>query len=453
MEKLAWNAALVEKYNINGPRYTSYPTALELRSGFSDARVAAALLDSDEPLSLYLHIPFCHQLCYYCGCNKVVTRHQEKADRYLDALAAELKIYAPLTAHRKKRHLHLGGGTPTFLSSSQLTRLMSLLKSELGFDPAEAGEISIEIDPRSCSKGKLAHLRRLGFNRVSFGVQDFNQDVQIAINRVQPLALIEALVKESRALGYASINLDVVYGLPYQTAENFNYTLRTLIALNPDRVSMFSYAHLPSRFAAQRKIPENEMLQGAEKQQLLLQAIATLGAAGYQSIGMDHFARADDELAVAQREGRMQRNFQGYTTHGSDALLGLGVSSISQVNGVIWQHAKDLPDYFCRINDAQVPLDKGFELSQDDKIRSAVISQLICHFHFDFDTLSRRWGIDSKAYFAQALEELKPYQTDGLVEVNDSGVQVTALGRLWVRLICACFDAYQRKGNQFSKVV
>lgn len=453
MEKLAWNAQLVEKYNINGPRYTSYPTALELRSGFDDPEVKVALLDNDQPLSLYLHIPFCHQLCYYCGCNKVVTRHQEKADRYLDALAAELSIYAPLIAHRDKRHLHLGGGTPTFLTSSQLTRLMFLLKSKLGFNPAEAGEVSIEIDPRSCSKAKLAHLRQLGFNRVSFGVQDFNQEVQIAINRVQPLALIEALVKESRTLGFSSINLDVVYGLPYQTASNFDSTLQTLIALNPDRVSMFSYAHLPSRFAAQRKIPENEMLQGAEKQQLLLRAIAELTQAGYQSIGMDHFARADDELAVAQREGRMQRNFQGYTTHGSDALLGLGVSSISQVNGVIWQHAKDLPDYFCRINDAQVPVDKGFALSQDDKIRSSVISQLICHFNLDFATVSRHWGIDPQAYFAQALEDLKPYQNDGLVEVTDSGVQVTALGRLWVRLICACFDAYQRKGNQFSKVV
>ena len=453
MEKLTWSPQLVEKYNINGPRYTSYPTALELRSGFSEERVAAALLDSDEPLSLYVHIPFCHQLCYYCGCNKVVTRHQEKADRYLDALAAELKVYAPLVAHRDKRQLHLGGGTPTFLSASQLTRLMSMLKAELGFDPAAAGEISIEIDPRSCSKGKLAHLRQLGFNRVSFGVQDFNQDVQIAINRVQPLALIEALVNESRALGFSSINLDVVYGLPYQTAENFDYTLATLVALNPDRVSMFSYAHLPSRFAAQRKIPESEMLQGAEKQQLLLRAISTLGQAGYQSIGMDHFARADDELAVAQREGRMQRNFQGYTTHGSDALLGLGVSSISQVNGVIWQHAKDLPDYFCRVDGAQVPVDKGFALSEDDKIRSAVISQMICHFNLDFATVSRHWGIDAKAYFAQAIEDLQPYQDDGLVEVTDTGVQVTTLGRLWVRLICACFDAYQRKGTQFSKVV
>lgn len=453
MQQLAWNRQLVDKYNMNGPRYTSYPTALELRSGFANDKLEAALLESDQPLSLYLHIPFCHQLCYYCGCNKVVTRHQDKADRYLTALAEELKLYAPLVAHREKRHLHLGGGTPTFLSSSQLTRLMALLQTELGFSPAQAGEVSIEIDPRSCDKGKLAHLRKLGFNRVSFGVQDFNDEVQIAINRVQPLQLVRSLVNEARALGFASINLDIVYGLPHQTQANFAYTLNTLLSLQPDRVSMFSYAHLPSRFAAQRKIPEEAMLQGAQKQQLLLQAIDALSAAGYQSIGMDHFAKPHDELAVAQRENRMQRNFQGYTTHGSDSLLGLGVSSISQVNGVIWQHAKDLPDYYSRLMDQALPVDKGFSLSRDDRLRGAVISELICHFHVDLAAVAEQWKIDPERYFAAALQQLQPYIEDGLVTVDQHNIQVTRLGRLWVRLICACFDVYQRQGNNFSKVI
>ena len=454
MQAVPFNSALVAKYNIHGPRYTSYPTALALRSGFPTSAVTAALAASDTPLSLYIHLPFCHHLCYYCGCNRVITRHQDKADIYLAALGAEMQLYAPHIKRRGLQHLHLGGGTPTFLTHAQLTQLMALLQQHLGFDPRVAGEVSIEIDPRTCDNAKLSHLRELGFNRVSFGVQDFNQEVQVAINRVQSEAMVADLVAHAKAEGFESINLDLVYGLPYQTAANFTDTLDKVIALDPDRISMFSYAHLPQRFAAQRKLPEHEMLQGADKQALLLQSITRFGDAGYQFIGMDHFAKATDSLAIAQQNGSMQRNFQGYTTHGSGALLGLGVSSISQVDGVIWQHEKDLVPYYDRVYDHQLPVSKGFRLSNDDRIRAVLISQLICHFELDIEAFAQQWDIEFTQYFAGALAQLANYVDDGMVTIDERHIRITKLGRLWVRVICAAFDAHLNIAtNHYSKVV
>ena len=454
MQAVPINSALVTKYNIHGPRYTSYPTALALRGGFPSSAVTAALAASNEPLSAYIHLPFCHHLCYYCGCNRVITRHQEKADIYLAALGTEIQRYAPHIQHRGLHHLHLGGGTPTFLTNTQLTQLMALLEQHLDFNPQAAGEVSIEIDPRTCDKAKLSHLRQLGFNRVSFGVQDFNQAVQVAINRVQSEAMVANLVAHAKAEGFESINLDLVYGLPYQTANHFADTLDKVVALDPDRISMFSYAHLPERFAAQRKLPEHEMLQGAEKQALLLQSIARFGDAGYQFIGMDHFAKATDALAVAQQNGTMQRNFQGYTTHGSGALLGLGVSSISQVDGVIWQHEKDLVPYYDRVYANQLPIAKGFKLSHDDRIRAALISQLICHFELDTHAFAQQWDIDFQCYFAGPLSQLTDYINDGMVTVDDHFISITTLGRLWVRVICAVFDAHLNlTTNRYSKVI
>lgn len=449
-----WDAATVQKYNIKGPRYTSYPTALALESNFNPQLVEQALRSDSRPLSLYIHLPFCHKLCYYCGCNRVITRHQHKADEYLDALSQEMRLYAPFITHRQLRNLHLGGGTPTFLNEAQLSRLMTILKDELGFSAAHADEVSIEIDPRNCSTEKLAHLRALGFNRVSYGVQDFNGDVQITINRVQSEALVQNLVNASKKLGFTSINLDLVYGLPHQNLDNFRYSLDKVIELDPDRVSMFSYAHLPSRFAAQRKIPDHTLLQGADKQALLLAGIDKLNAAGYQFIGMDHFAKSSDSLAQAQREQRMQRNFQGYTTHGSDALLWLGVSSISQVNGVIWQHEKALSPYYQYIADTQLPVIKGVQLSCDDRMRAELISQLICHFNLDIKAFEQRWEIDFSSYFADALAKLSNFEQDGVVAVTPTKIKVTEFGRLWVRVVCAAFDAYlKHQVEQYSKVV
>lgn len=453
MQTIQWDRKLINKYNINGPRYTSYPTALALTPDFDPARIHAAIRQSSDELSLYVHIPFCHKLCYYCGCNKVVTRHQHKADTYLDALAQEIALYAPMLEGKRINQLHLGGGTPTFLTEAQLSRLMALLHQHLRIN-ADA-EISIEIDPRSCSDDKLRHLRHLGFNRVSFGVQDLDEKVQIAINRVQDTDLIRHQVALSRELGFTSINLDLIYGLPFQHPASFSETVDEIICLNPDRISLFSYAHLPERFAAQRKISTASLPDAPLKLQLMQLAITRFVSAGYQFIGMDHFAKPTDALAKAQQAGKLQRNFQGYTTAGQDALIGLGVSSISQVNGVLWQNSKDVAEYYAAINAGQMPVERGFNLNGDDKLRSALISQLICHFELDIAAFSRKWQLDSFwQYFAEALERLQPYMEDGLVEVYAGRIKVTDAGRLWVRSICACFDAYLTQGQQrYSKVV
>jgi oxygen-independent coproporphyrinogen-3 oxidase len=331
---------------------------------------------------------------------------------------------------------------------------MQLLRQHFVFK-ADA-ELSIEIDPRSCSLEKLAHLRQLGFSRVSFGVQDFDEQVQIAINRVQSEDLVRSLVLEAKRLGFSSINLDLVYGLPYQKPASFLHSLDSVLQLDPDRVSLFSYAHMPTRFAAQRKIPTQSLPQGEDKLALLQLAITHFSNAGYQCIGMDHFAKATDSLAIAQQQGKLQRNFQGYTTAGQDALIGLGVSSISQVNGVIWQNQKELQHYQQQLSAGQLPVERGFSLSQDDKIRAALISQLICHFELDIPAFCQSFGIsDFWCYFADALPKLDPLIADGLVLCSDKHIQVTALGRLLVRLVCASFDRYlQHNTNQsYSKVV
>jgi oxygen-independent coproporphyrinogen-3 oxidase len=452
--QMLWSADLIQKYSVNGPRYTSYPTALSLQPDFPASAVQAALAGSDNQLCLYLHIPFCQQLCYYCGCNKIVTRHSEKADVYLQNLVTEMALYQPLLSDKIISQLHLGGGTPTFLTQDQLSLLMQLLRQHFVFKTD--AELSIEIDPRSCSLEKLAHLRQLGFSRVSFGVQDFDEQVQITINRVQSEDLVRSLVLEAKGLGFSSINLDLVYGLPYQRPERFLQTLQSVLQLDPDRVSLFSYAHMPTRFAAQRKIPTQSLPQAEDKLALLQLAIKEFSDAGYQCIGMDHFAKTTDSLAIAQQQGKLQRNFQGYTTAGQDALIGLGVSSISQVNGVIWQNQKELSHYQQQLNDGQLPLERGFSLSQDDKIRAALISQLICHFKLDIPDFCQRFALeDFWSYFADALPKLDPLIADGLVQCSDSVIQVTPLGRLLVRLVCASFDRYLHQANSlsYSKVV
>ncbi|MGQ4277496.1 oxygen-independent coproporphyrinogen III oxidase [Pseudidiomarina sp. E22-M8] len=455
MTAVTWDQELIDKYNINGPRYTSYPTALALQPNFAHDTVRETLANAPRELSLYLHLPFCHKLCYYCGCNKVITRHQHKADRYLDLLAEEMAMYSELMGDRVITQIHLGGGTPTFLTETQLTRLHTLLNRF--FLISAAAELSIEIDPRSCSDEKLRHLRTLGFNRVSYGVQDFDEKVQIAINRVQDTELIKHQVQLSRELGFSSINLDLIYGLPYQQPTSFAASIDQVIELAPDRVSLFSYAHLPQRFAGQRKIPDSSLPSAPIKLELLQLGITRFSAAGYQFIGMDHFAKVDDELAIAQQQGRLQRNFQGYTTAGQDCMLGLGASSISQINGVLWQNSKDLPDYYRALEANQLPVVKGFVLSEDDRLRAALIAQLICHFELDIIGFSETWGIDHFwNYFAAAQAKLQPFIEDGLVEVGGGVIQVTERGRLWVRSICACFDAYldsEATAPRYSKVV
>ncbi|MEG3126307.1 oxygen-independent coproporphyrinogen III oxidase [Pantoea cypripedii] len=454
-QQIEWDQRLIEKYNYAGPRYTSYPTALEFSENFGEADFQQAVTRyPDRPLSLYVHIPFCHRLCYFCGCNKIVTRQLHKADRYLDVLEQEIKQRAPLFTGRSVTQLHWGGGTPTFLNQQQVSRLVGLLRSH--FTLADDVEMSIEVDPREIELEMIDHLRSLGFNRLSMGVQDFNKAVQEKVNRVQDEAMIFALVQRARDQGFRSVSIDLIYGLPLQTPESFAFTLQRVIALNPDRLSVFNYAHLPALFAAQRKIKEDELPNAAQKLEILQQTIATLTGVGYQFIGMDHFARPDDELAVAQRAGELHRNFQGYTTQGDTDLLGLGVSAISMIGDSYAQNHKDLNTWYASVEEQGNALWRGLTLSEDDCLRRDVIKALICNFALDFAAIEAQWPIVFKRYFAEDLGLLAPLVADGLLEQHEDGLRVTGIGRLLIRNICMCFDVYLRqkaRQQQFSRVI
>ncbi|ESP94085.1 oxygen-independent coproporphyrinogen III oxidase [Pseudoalteromonas luteoviolacea] len=450
-----WEDSLIQKYNISGPRYTSYPTALSLTSGYDQTALTNAIANSsNRALSLYIHIPFCHQLCYYCGCNKIITRHQSKADVYLDHLVQEIEAQAPLFKDYHVEQLHLGGGTPTFLTTAQMARLIAALEQH--FDFTHTAQRGIEIDPRSLADGMLVSLKEMGFNRVSFGVQDFNDEVQAAVNRPQQIDEVLSVLQQARALGFKSINMDMIYGLPHQTPETYQATIAQLIDLAPDRVSLFNYAHLPDRFAAQRKLKEQDMPTPEQKLTIFKATLECMTQAGYQYIGMDHFAKHDDELAIAQREGQLHRNFQGYTTHGNCDLLGLGVSSISQIGNAILQNEKELKPYYHAVSEQRNAISKGISLTQDDLIRAAVIKQLICHFELDKASISEQFNLDFDEYFEHACIALAPLEKDGLVINNQNTITVTAKGTLFIRIICMCFDAYlqqQIKNTRFSRVI
>ncbi|MFM1686034.1 oxygen-independent coproporphyrinogen III oxidase [Aeromonas salmonicida] len=454
-EQIVWDQALIEKYNYSGPRYTSYPTALEFNESFGyPDLVRAAGQYPTRNLSLYVHIPFCHKLCYYCGCNKVITRHQHKADQYLDYLEQEIKAQAPLFKHRLVTQLHWGGGTPTYLNEAQTRRLMAMLREHFQF--AEEGEISIEVDPREIELTMLDVLREVGFNRISLGVQDFNKAVQVAVNREQDNDFIRAMLERARALGFRSTNLDLIYGLPHQNRESFHHTLEEVLKTDPARLSIFNYAHLPSRFAAQHKLKEEDMPAPREKLAMLQDTIAFLTGQGYQFIGMDHFAKPDDELAVAQREGKLHRNFQGYTTQGDCDLLGLGVSSISMIGDAYSQNQKELKAYYAQVEELGHAQWKGCTLNQDDLIRREVIKRLICDFSLNFAAIEQAYGLVFKAYFADDLKLLQTFIDDGLVRMTDDGLEVVSTGQLLIRNICMCFDVYLRskaRQQQFSRVI
>ncbi|CAK9886894.1 MAG: Oxygen-independent coproporphyrinogen III oxidase [Candidatus Erwinia impunctatus] len=452
-QTIEWDLNLIQKYNISGPRYTSYPTALEFSPAYQESDFLAAVQRYPErPLSLYLHIPFCHQLCYFCGCNKIVTRHGHKADLYLDALEKEIIARAPLFAQRTVTQMHWGGGTPTFLSPAQISRLMRLLRDSFTF--SDKAEMSIEIDPREIELSVLDHLYECGFSRLSMGIQDFNPAVQKKINRIQDEAMIFDLVTRGRALGFSSVNLDLIYGLPLQTPDSFASTLEKVVALNPDRLSVFNYAHMPALFAAQRKIKEQDLPDAGEKLAILQQSITALTQQGYQFIGMDHFARPDDELAMAQRAGRLHRNFQGYTTQGDTDLLGFGVSAISMIGDSYAQNQKEIKAYYQQIEWQGNALWRGVSLSTDDCLRRDVIKTIICNFSLKFADFGLK-SEDFLRYFADDMMQLQPLIEDGLVTCDETGLQVTARGRMLVRNICMCFDRYlrQNSGTQFSRVI
>lgn len=451
-----WDQTLINKYNVSGPRYTSYPTALSLRDGYQQQDLLSAVESStSRSLSLYIHIPFCSQLCYYCGCNKIITRHQSKADTYLDFLAKEITAQASLFKNYTVEQLHLGGGTPTFLTAKQMTRLMALLEQHFNF--TSTTERGIEIDPRSLADNMLVDLRMLGFNRVSFGIQDFNDDVQLAVNRPQNADTVKQLITQARELGFQSINVDMIYGLPLQTPESFKQTIEQLIELSPDRVSVFNYAHLPERFAAQRKIKDADLPSAHNKLTMFKNTLEQMTQAGYQFIGMDHFAKTDNELAVAQNEGKLHRNFQGYTTHGNCDLLGLGVSSISQIGTAILQNQKELKHYYHSVEtQSGCALNKGMHLTHDDVIRADAIKQLICQFELDIQDFSEKHALIFNDYFEDALLALVPLIKDELVTITNNKISVTPRGNLFIRIICMCFDAHLQKqinATRFSRVI
>lgn len=454
-EKISWNQALIEKYNYSGPRYTSYPTAIEFHKEYTDAQFKEAIVESDKRnLSLYIHIPFCHKLCYYCGCNKIITRHAHKADQYLDYLEREINARAELFKDYTVTQMHWGGGTPTFLSHDQIRRLTSLLKEKFNF--ADEGEFAIEVDPREIELDTLEVLKEVGFNRISVGVQDFNKEVQVAVNREQDEQFIFDLINRARELGFGSTNIDLIYGLPFQTPESFAKTLERVRDLDPDRLSVFNYAHLPHRFAAQRKIKDENLPSAPMKLKILENSINTLVDYGYQFIGMDHFAKPDDELSRLQNAGQLHRNFQGYTTQPDADLLGLGASAISNIGKSYAQNAVDLKDYYQAMDDNGHAMIKGCGLETDDFIRREVIKQLICHFKLDKKAIESQWDINFNDYFAEDEKLLKPFIEDDLVVLTEDRIEVTAQGRLLIRNICMCFDRYLRdkaRQQQFSRVI
>lgn len=454
-DAIIWDLALIRKYNYSGPRYTSYPTALEFNQQYSDSDfIASAHRYPQRPLSLYVHIPFCHKLCYFCGCNKLVTRQKHKADEYLAVLEKEIAARAPLFAGRKVHQMHWGGGTPTYLDKAQISRLTGMLRQH--FDFAADAELSIEIDPREIELDVIDHLRAEGFNRLSMGVQDFNKEVQRLVNREQDEATIFALVERARETGFDSVSIDLIYGLPKQTPESFAFTLKRVAELSPDRLSVFNYAHLPNLFAAQRKIKDEDLPSAEQKLTILQQTIESLTGSGYQFIGMDHFAKPDDELAIAQNNGILHRNFQGYTTHEECDLLGFGVSAISMLGDHYAQNQKDLKTWYAQVEERGNGLCRGLVLTEEDCLRRDVIKALICNFRLDYAQIEKQYNLNFKTHFAEDMQLLQPMADDGLVEIRDDALVVTPRGRLLIRNICMCFDTYlrnQMRQRQFSRVI
>jgi oxygen-independent coproporphyrinogen-3 oxidase len=442
---------LINRYDKPGPSYTSYPPATEFHDQISESDYRDWTRLSNEepipkPLSLYFHIPFCSSICYYCTCNKVITTRKERAEPYLQDLYREIEIQASLfDKDREVRELHWGGGTPGFLNHQQSQQLMEQIARHFKLKNDRGSDYSIEVDPRVMEKDGVAHLRNLGFNRISIGIQDFDEQVQRAVNRIQSLKTTSTVINDARRLGFRSINVDLIYGLPHQTLESFARTLTAVINFDPDRISIYNYAHLPHRFPPQRQIKADDLPDSSEKLAILHSAIDKLCAAGYEYIGMDHFTRPDDALAVAQREGNLQRNFQGYSAQAQCDSVGFGIAAISHVSDNFSQNTTDLGAYHDILDNQQLPVVRGFHSEQDDLLRREIIHDLACHFRLDLHRVAKRWGIDFAQYFEKELLQLHDMEEDGLVELSDDEIVVGETGRLLVRNICMVFDSYQQK--------
>ncbi len=453
---------LLRRFDVSGPRYTSYPTADRFVEAFSVEDYTQALKQRRSgaaamtlPLSLYVHIPFCESLCYYCACNKIITKHHDRAAPYLRYLSREVDLHTEhLGVGQTVTQLHLGGGTPTFLSDDELRELMGMLRRS--FSLALGGEYSIEVDPRTIDASRLDTLAELGFNRLSFGVQDFDPEVQKAVHRVQPAEQVFALVEAARQRGFESINVDLIYGLPQQNPESFDRTLAQVVELRPERIALYAYAHLPERFKPQRRISTVEIPSGAAKVAMLARSMAAFIGAGYVYVGMDHFALPTDALAIAKRQGRLHRNFQGYSTQPDCDLIGLGVSSIGRIGATYSQNAKTMEEYCDYLDQGRFPVVRGLALSRDDLVRRSVIMALMCQGEVVIESIELAYLVEFRTYFAAEIEALDKLADQGLVTMNESGIQVTAMGWFFVRAVAMVFDRYlqtDRTRARFSKII
>ncbi len=451
---------VLKRFDVSGPRYTSYPTADRFVEAFGEDDYLQAIEQRNMgglalPLSLYVHIPFCESLCFYCACNKIVTKHHERATEYLRYLTREVDLHiSKLGQGQTISQLHLGGGTPTFLSDDELEELMAMLRRNFKLDPS--GEYSIEIDPRTVTEERLARIAAMGFNRLSFGVQDFDHEVQKAVHRIQPAEQVFDLVAASRRLGFQSINVDLIYGLPMQTAESFQRTLKQVASLHPDRIALYAYAHLPERFKPQRRINDYELPTAGDKLSMLSNAIAAFLGNGYVYVGMDHFALPEDSLAIAKRQGRLHRNFQGYSTQPDCDQISLGVSAIGRIGPTYSQNAKTIEEYYDMLDQGRLPIVRGLPLTRDDLVRRAVIMALMCQGRVQYESINLAYLIDFKEYFEAELKSLEDLARDGLVEIDASGIQVTGLGWYFVRAVAMVFDRYlqaDRNRARFSRII
>jgi oxygen-independent coproporphyrinogen III oxidase len=465
---------VLRRFDQSGPRYTSYPTADRFVEAFEEQNLTSAIdmqralgRTVTQPLSVYVHLPFCESLCYYCACNKIITRHHDKADEYLHYLGKEIELYANLLRQKavgsNLRHgssrihvnqLHLGGGTPTFLSDTQLAKMMGSLREHFHFD--EVGEYAIEIDPRTVDADRLANLKTLGFNRLSLGVQDFDEQVQKAVHRIQPFAAVAQLMAQARSIGFESINMDLIYGLPRQTLASIEKTLAQVIGLRPERIALYAYAHLPERFKPQRRIDAAQLPVASDKTAMLELALNMFSKAGYVYVGMDHFALPTDALAIAKRQGRLHRNFQGYSTQPDSDLIGLGVSSIGKIGASYSQNAKTLQEYYDHLDQDRLPVVRGIGLGRDDVLRRAVIMSIMCQGTVHFESIEQAHLIDFSAYFETEMRALQSMADDGLVDLNANGIEVTEAGWYLVRAVAMVFDRYlqaDRQRQRYSRII
>jgi len=462
MSDIHFDSKLIARYGGTGPRYTSYPTAPHFSDEFTAGEYQRHALRSNEvlnpsPLSLYVHIPFCQSLCYYCACHKVITRNTDRVYMYMDNLYEEIDMQAALfDDDRVVEQIHFGGGTPTYLSDNQLYELLAHLRNRFNLQTGSEREFTIEVDPRSVTTHSIDVLAEIGFNRLSLGVQDFDAQVQQAVNRVQSAEDIIALVEHARSAKFRSISFDLIYGLPHQTEESFSRTLDTVVAMQPDRLAVYNYAHLPNRFKGQRMIKERDLPSPDVKLKILNRTIEKLGKASYTYIGMDHFALPDVELVTAQRNGTLQRNFQGYSTHRNCDLIGLGVSAIGNIDNAFSQNASTTAEYQLALETGKLPIQRGIEVDHDDRIRAEVIQQLMCYGRVDYLYFQQHLDTDFPSYFNSELTRLAPLQRDGLVELSPNRIQITATGRMLLRAVAMVFDRYlasESSDRRFSQTI